>query len=369
MVPLKHKPLHQQVEDFIRARIESGEYPVDSKIPTTNELGVITGTSVWTAQTALTSLCREGLLDRRPGRGTYVKSGRAVLTCVGIYFGRPQSLGNSSFSFALEAELRAKLEALGIRARIWSDDRLPHERTEPLESLKRAMEKHEIQGVIALSVQPQDLRWLTKSLMPAAILTMDPSVPNRVDLDFEGMFRLGLHHLRAQGCETVGVISTVGLYQHTNAEFSQGFYRFLIDEMTAAGLSTRNEWCQAPSSPVLSHLQYGYEEFLRLWGLASRPDGLLVFPDTAAAGVVSGILQLGVSVPRDLRVVFHANDLVPYPCPIEATFLMTRVGLFADTLIDSVRSQVLGAPATVHTVPSLLVPNKPPTSFSRQTTH
>lgn len=362
MVPLKHKPLHRQVEDFIRARIESGEYPVDSKIPTTNELGIITGTSVWTAQTALTSLCREGLLDRRPGRGTYVKSGRAVLTCVGIYFGRPQSLGNSSFPFALEAELRTRLEALGIHARIWSDDRLPHERTEPLESLKRAMEKHEIQGMIALSVQPQDLRWLTQATIPAAILTTHPSVANRVDMDFPGLFRQGLCHLRQQGCETVGVISTVALHQHTNAEFSQGFYRFLIDEMAAAGLTTRNEWCQAPGGPVLSHLQYGYEEFLRLWTLAERPEGILVFPDTAAAGVVSGILQLGVSVPRDLRVVFHANDLVPYPCPIEATFLMTRIGLFADTLIDSVHSQVLGAPASVFMVPSLLVPNHPPSS-------
>jgi hypothetical protein len=368
MVPLKHKPLHQQVEDFIRARIESGEYPVDSKIPTTSELGVITGTSVWTAQTALTSLCREGLLDRRPGRGTYVKSGRAVLTCVGIYFARPQSLGNSSFSFALEAELRARLKALGIRARIWSDDRLPHERTEPLDSLKHAVAKHEIQGLIALSVQPQDLRWLAETPMPAAILTTHPSVPNRVDMDFPGLFRLGLRHLRQQGCETVGVISTVGLYHHTNAEFSQGFYRFLIDEMASAGLTTRNEWCQTPGSTVLSHLQYGYEEFLRLWALDERPHGLLVFPDTAAAGVVSGILQLGVSVPRDLHVVFHANDLVPYPCPLEATFLMTRIGLFADTLIDSVRSQVHGAPASVFSVPSLLVPNNP-SAFSPQTPH
>jgi hypothetical protein len=368
MVPLKHKPLHQQVEDFIRARIESGEYPVDSKIPTTNELGVITGTSVWTAQTALTSLCREGLLDRRPGRGTYVKSGRAVLTCVGIYFGRPQSLGNTSFTLALEVELRAKLATLGIRARIWSDDRLPHERTEPLESLKRAMEKHEIQGIIAFSVQPQDLRWLTETSMPAAIVTTHPAVSNRVYMDFPRLFRLGLRHLRKQGCKTVGVISTVALHQHTNAEFSQGFYRFLIDEMASAGLTTQNEWCQAPSAPVISHLQYGYEEFLRLWGLAKRPQGLLVFPDTAAAGVVSGILQLGVSVPRDLRVVFHANDQIPYPCPIEATLLMTRVSLFADTLIDSVRSQVQGIPASVHMVPSLLVPNKPPAPFSRQTT-
>lgn len=66
------KALHEQVDEYIRERIESGEYPVGSQIPTENELSELLGVSRPTLRQALERLAREGYLVRVKGRGTFV---------------------------------------------------------------------------------------------------------------------------------------------------------------------------------------------------------------------------------------------------------------------------------------------------------
>lgn len=64
--------LHRQAAEYIRDRIESGEYPVGSQIPTENELAALLGVSRPTVRQALENLAREGVLSRVKGRGTFV---------------------------------------------------------------------------------------------------------------------------------------------------------------------------------------------------------------------------------------------------------------------------------------------------------
>ena len=64
--------LHEQAAEYIRGRIQSGEYPVGSQIPTENELCALLGVSRPTLRQALDTLAREGWLMRVKGRGTFV---------------------------------------------------------------------------------------------------------------------------------------------------------------------------------------------------------------------------------------------------------------------------------------------------------
>ena len=65
--------LHSQVKDYILSRIQSGEYPPKSKIPTENELVELLGVSRPTIRQALDSLTQAGDLVRVKGCGTFVK--------------------------------------------------------------------------------------------------------------------------------------------------------------------------------------------------------------------------------------------------------------------------------------------------------
>lgn len=64
--------LYYQLADVFRRRIEDGDWPVDSQIPTLEDLVAEFGAARATVRQALTILEGEGLLARYRGRGTFV---------------------------------------------------------------------------------------------------------------------------------------------------------------------------------------------------------------------------------------------------------------------------------------------------------
>ena len=71
-------PLYHQIADRLRARIASGAYPLDSRLPTENELAEQLGVSRPTVRQALDLLDREGLVVRVKGSGTFVSQPKLV---------------------------------------------------------------------------------------------------------------------------------------------------------------------------------------------------------------------------------------------------------------------------------------------------
>lgn len=66
-------PLHLQVENIIREKIITNEWVVGSQIPTEPQLIELFGVSRATLRQSIASLANEGLLERRQGKGTYVR--------------------------------------------------------------------------------------------------------------------------------------------------------------------------------------------------------------------------------------------------------------------------------------------------------
>ena len=66
------QPLYQKIENELYGKIKSGEYPLNSQIPTENELAQQLGVSRPTIRQALDSLTRHGYLTRIKGKGTFV---------------------------------------------------------------------------------------------------------------------------------------------------------------------------------------------------------------------------------------------------------------------------------------------------------
>jgi len=81
------RPLHAQLEEILRQKIENTELVVDQAIPSENELSRQFKLSRMTARNVITRLVSDGLLYRVPGKGTFVAAQKIVtapLTQMGI---------------------------------------------------------------------------------------------------------------------------------------------------------------------------------------------------------------------------------------------------------------------------------------------
>jgi GntR family transcriptional regulator len=64
--------LYLQLASLLRDRIRSGELPSRAPVPSITELAAEHGLAAVTVRKALKVLIDEGLIETRPGRGTYV---------------------------------------------------------------------------------------------------------------------------------------------------------------------------------------------------------------------------------------------------------------------------------------------------------
>ena len=69
-------PRYQQIADALRHGIRTGRLRPGERLPAEDRLAVRYGTSVPTLQRALTELAAEGLIDKRHGVGTFVRTPR-----------------------------------------------------------------------------------------------------------------------------------------------------------------------------------------------------------------------------------------------------------------------------------------------------
>ena len=70
--PLAPLPPYRQIAAILRRRIESGQYPPDTRIPTESELVEAFEVARTTARRAIAALREEGLIYTVPQRGSYV---------------------------------------------------------------------------------------------------------------------------------------------------------------------------------------------------------------------------------------------------------------------------------------------------------
>lgn len=69
-----HSPLYQQVRRLILDRITAGEWHAGDRLPPENILASETGVSIGTLRRAVEMLVSEGVLERRQGAGTYLRT-------------------------------------------------------------------------------------------------------------------------------------------------------------------------------------------------------------------------------------------------------------------------------------------------------
>ena len=332
---------YQAITDELRARILCGDLPPGTKLSNVTQLAAQFGTSTFTVQTALAPLVRDGLIECKRRVGTIVKHNAAVLTCAGLYCGRGL-MDDHRFDFYRELlkQIEAQLAGDNVRTEIFLDARPWGEHTRPLPALTRAVEHNEVQGLIVALCDLQCEPWLRELPIAKSFVTSGPA-PNQVGPDRDQMLTLALTRLRERGCRTVGLISSVHIPEKArHPDFRM--YTDYTDLVADLGLKTGASWVLTPSDTEASYEQHGYAAFHELWRRPERPDGILVYTDTAARGVMTAALELGVRVPEDIKMVFHHNSGVDWTCPLGVDWVETDVAAWAAALIEQVRRQKAG---------------------------
>lgn len=80
-------PLHRRIQEWLRGQIDSGAWKAGDPVPTEEDLAARFGVSRAPVRQALAGLVFEGLVQRYPGRGTFVarpKIGQALDTLRGL---------------------------------------------------------------------------------------------------------------------------------------------------------------------------------------------------------------------------------------------------------------------------------------------
>jgi len=90
---MAQQPMYQQIADDLRGKIESGELPRGVQLPTEIELGEQYGASRNTIRDAVRQLIVKGLVETRPGQGTFVTM--HVDPFVTTLSGDPHALGGA----------------------------------------------------------------------------------------------------------------------------------------------------------------------------------------------------------------------------------------------------------------------------------
>src|SRR5881398_973951 len=131
------QPAYQRIQGAIRKRIDSGQLHPGDAVASERDLAKIHQVSLMTARHALTSLEREGIVERRRGAGTFVAPPKIHFNKLMSYTEQMASRGLVAHSRLLsskviesEPEIAARL-ALPANSRLVKVERLRQAANEP----------------------------------------------------------------------------------------------------------------------------------------------------------------------------------------------------------------------------------------------
>ena len=131
-------PVYKKIQNVIRKRIQASELKPGDPVASERELARTHGVSLMTARHALAGLQREGVVERRPGAGTFVAAPKIHFNKLMSYTEQMSSRGLSPRSRLLvakiiedEPEIAARLR-LPPTSRVVKIERLRETKDEPL---------------------------------------------------------------------------------------------------------------------------------------------------------------------------------------------------------------------------------------------
>jgi DNA-binding LacI/PurR family transcriptional regulator len=303
----------------LRERIVGGRYRPGSRLPTCQELEREFKASRMTVLKALDQLKRDEFIRTDGRRGTFVAERPPQLFRYAVVFSEHHLSRFSQALFqtteAIQRETPRRLPAFfGVDG---------HTDVEDFGRLVADVRARRLAGMIMVS-QPGLLR--TTPLfedpeLPRVSLVEHPDVPGvaSVSLDSDSYIRLAVDQFAKLDCRRVGVLS--------NAHHSTEWRVQLEAAIAQHGMETRRGWMLAAD---VRFPHWVVNTVAALFDGDLRPDGLLIADDHLVEPATKALMELGVRVPANLRVLAHGN----FPCLPANVVPVTWIGYHARNVLD-----------------------------------
>src|SRR5271165_4800425 len=296
-------PKHRQVFDSLLGAIQSGASKAGDRLPSEAELGKTFQASRITIAKAVNELQRLGLVSRRAGAGTYVLPQKQTAGCVfGLLI---PDLGRTEiFEPICHGMMRSPLSS--AHSLLWGHAMGPAEQQE--EEAEQLCSHYIAQRVSGVFFAPLEFtakkdtfnRKIASALDRAGIpiVLLDRCIapyPDRSRYDLVGIdnrstgFRVTLHLLRL-GSKRIAFVAKPLSAPSVEARIAG--YR---EALYSSGISLRENLVCFGDPEDRSFIQ----SLLR----QHRPDAIVCANDLTAAKVMQGVLEAGVRIPEDIRMV------------------------------------------------------------------
>jgi len=351
-------PLYQQIVAFFRDQILAGELPPGHKLPTDQELAVMLGISRGTATTALRMIAQEGLIERSPKLGTFVRS-LAVSSSVPKSAPTPISTARAIGLLLPRTDDVLSIGVLrGVQAACRSRDYhvlSAHAQENVLEQAReiRRMIEARVAGLVILPLASTTkdeaisvLRSRTAGQDALPFVLIDRYLPgleaSYVSSDHFGGSFAATEHLVFLGHEKIAFVLGGSLEEAPTSvqERVEGYRAALRLHKRPPG----NELVFEP------HFAVGYSDpslaYERLFESQDRATAAVAVNDDVAACLLQAAERLEIKVPREFAVVgfdnapFASRLTVPLTTVAQA---YEEIGLkAAHLLIDQIEGKVVG---------------------------
>ena len=315
--PAVHQSKHRRVFEHLLASIQSGELKPGDRLPSEAELGRLFDASRITVAKAVHDLQRMGLVTRRPGAGTHVlaenrPSGRTFgllipelgLTeifepiCHGMMrtqFARPDALlwGNSSVSVEDSAKAAEQMVQSFIAQQVAGVFFAPLELTSEKDTANRRIAR-------ALDCAQIPFVLLDRCYLP---------YPERSPHDLVGVDNRRAGYLATAHLLELGIRRLIFLGEEFAANTVDARITGFYEALRKCGVQPDWEpvWRGSPQD----------EAFVRKMLDATRPKGAVCANDLTAARLMQMLLELGVRIPEDFRIIgmddVRYASLLPVP--------------------------------------------------------
>ncbi len=312
------KPLHQQIFDHVYENIVKGVYSADGRLPTDGQLMRRFGTTRSTVAKAMKELERTGLIQRRPGAGSFLRPadrsrGAFVSTLIA-------GLGDTEFFEPICAQIAQSCHACNLSL-LWGTTchamRLAEDAK--IETLCSRFKEQHVTGVFFVPDELDENSPGNRNLEIAQALTaagiavvlLDRDVvpfPEQGPYDLVGIDNVNAgfkqtRHLLDCGCQRILYVTRPGRLVTKSARIAG--YRLALEQAGLAfdpthvfvGDATDPKFCKA----LLKH----------------KPDGIVCFHDPVAIHLIQNFQKLRVAIPQALKIVglddVRYSELLPIP--------------------------------------------------------
>ena len=305
---MKDEHKHLEISRHLLSEIAGGKYEVAGRLPSEAQLVKQFKVSRPTAARALRDLEAEGLIERRAGSGTYLRSTSAQRSSSRIFGLLVPGLASTEIFQIICGEIAslARVRDFGV---LWGGSTNPLEDTdaslEHAEELCQQFISRKLSGVF---FAPAELtpdqgaanRKLAESLrdagLPVVLIDRDlVGYPGRSDFDLVGIDNLAGGYLLAEHLIKLGCKKIIFVARPFSAPTVDARIAGVREALVRHGIEPEPNWVRTGDPTDV--------KFVRLLTAGRQTDAFICANDHTAAVLMRSIEASGFRVPKDFRVV------------------------------------------------------------------